>query len=371
MSTDHPSSDDPAEAGARELCREALDLLENLVEARRDMHQLLDDWTPPLLERMPTGTEANDSFIGAAQLGCNDGDDLVTLVREQLSEQNPLDNVELAVGMLRSLFDGFIAVVDDIDNSVQAFIDDDDSADDDVLRRLLDDVQAQGALLVSQRRFCGELERRGSLLTNQRAYARAAFAIGEEVLRDSLLQVFRGEAHTADVATALDFNETQTDAFTSLVQMVVFRIEMERLKPQSSADAPQATPDEADDAEERRLCLKFGGPDPIGRGQVATYTLLVRNDHEEPVVFDSLNLERRFADGFRLQKVTPEPEVRRDDHRQVTMVFGIEIPAGHALAVEFTVEAARVGNWTGDLVVWTSTYDTSVCIPNIDVIDVQ
>ncbi|MCP4504079.1 MAG: hypothetical protein GY822_29490 [Deltaproteobacteria bacterium] len=350
-------------------------LLESFAVARSEVKKLLQEMAPFVEEELPFGTSILDTFLGPAQDACERDNDLVELVQNELAGEPTAESVELATGMLRSLYDGFLQVVTDLEQSVQPFLNGEDESSSSIPGRGQDflslalDLQTQRAMLESQRRATSEVETRARQICGRNAYERAADLLGKEVLQNCWMQLVRGEARVEELVESESMSKAQGLAWRALALLTAARIDTDHLEDATEGRREKAREEEAEP--DLKFCLKFRGPDPIARGEIGEYVLLVRNDHLEALHLDSIDLERSFSNGFRLHSIEPEPDVRRETDREVTFEVDIDVAAGQAVAVVFRVEARIPGNWCGELTVWTGRFASSTCVPNVDIIDVQ
>lgn len=81
------------------------------------------------------------------------------------------------------------------------------------------------------------------------------------------------------------------------------------------------------------------------------------NNHTDSIVFDSVDIEDSFLDGFQILDIDPEPDDTDHIFDWRTWNFGYRVLPGESRTIRFTMKAVQEGHFSGDV---------DVCNPNQD-----
>jgi hypothetical protein len=106
-------------------------------------------------------------------------------------------------------------------------------------------------------------------------------------------------------------------------------------------------------------------PAQVSVGDTVSMVVAATNAHSGAIVLDSIDVDESFLEGFRVERVQPNPTETMSVFGMRTWSFGKEVGIGETVEVHFTLKAVVAGHFSGDIDVCNPNQNFSTAVADV------
>lgn len=110
-------------------------------------------------------------------------------------------------------------------------------------------------------------------------------------------------------------------------------------------------------------------PSEVELGSTLPMVITANNDHESPIILDSIDVDDSFLSGFQVVSIDPRPTGTMHIFGQRSWDFGQSVMPGTAMVVRFELKAVQEGHFSGDVDVCNPSQDFETLLADVLVKD--